>query len=535
MREGVMDEHLGGERLEAERLDAEELSPEAAWRREREARWRAEAALARERALRQAMEAESASGAPTGRAAESPERVGHWRYDLRSGQLSRDPSLRRILGLPPEPDERERAEWRRLVHPEDLPLLEATLARALQEGSYALDYRIVRPDGQLRWLREEGRVRVDADGQPCQLVGLVLDVTGEAQHQEERERFFRLAPDLFCVADLEGYFRRINPAFSRTLGWSEQELLRQPFFALVHPEDQEATHAELRRLAQGQTTTAFENRYRGKDGHYRWLAWRASPAPELGLVYAAARDITETRRLEAEARTRADFEQKLIGIVSHDLRNPLGAIQLGTQVLLRRADLAPEAQATLHRIGSSTGRCIRLVRDLLDFTRARLGQGIPVHPRPADLERLVHQALEEVGAGAPGRAFRVSVEGDPRGTWDPDRLLQVLGNLLTNAVRYSPEGTPIHITLGASEPHTVRLEVHNTGEPIPEPLQARLFEPLQRGPHAADPQERSVGLGLYIVQHLVQAHGGDVTVRSGRDTGTRFTVSLPRVSRPTPR
>ncbi|ATB29220.1 PAS domain-containing sensor histidine kinase [Melittangium boletus] len=352
-----------------------------------------------------------------------------------------------------------------------------------------------------------------------------------AEDQEERERFFRLAPDMFCVAGMDGYFRRINAAFSRTLGWSEEELLDRPFFDLVHPEDREATHAEVAKLSRGVPTLRFENRYRCKDGGYKWLAWATSPIPALGLLYAAARDITEHKRMEEQARIRADFEQKLIGIVSHDLRNPLGVILLGTTHLLRRQDLDPKVLEIITRIAASTQRCTRLVRDLLDFTQARLGMGIPLTPRASDLEALVRQGVEEVGASAPGREFRLSAEGDLRGTWDPDRLAQVVANLLSNAAKYSPGDTPIGITLRGEEAQ-VTLEVHNQGDPIPERLRARLFEPMQRGAPGADTTSRSVGLGLYIVKHLVEAHGGSVSARSVGGEGTRFTVRLPRAPPP---
>lgn len=117
---------------------------------------------------------------------------------------------------------------------------------------------------------------------------------------EERERFFQLSPDMFCIAGLDAYFKRVNVYFLHVLGWSEAELYQQPFLDLVHPDDRQATLDEVGKLVQGIPTLRFENRFRTKDGQYRWLAWAARPVPELGLIYAAARDITEQKAVSAE-------------------------------------------------------------------------------------------------------------------------------------------------------------------------------------------------------------------------------------------
>ncbi|MBM7113023.1 PAS domain-containing sensor histidine kinase [Archangium primigenium] len=456
--------------------------------------------------------------------------IGTWRWDLASGTVTRDATLMGLLGVSTGEQTARGVDLLEELHPSDREFVRATMHQAIPKGRYVVDYRVIRRDGQVRWLRDRGAVITDAQGQPTGLIGMVMDTTEDASN-EERERFFRLAPDMFCVAGMDGYFRRVNAAFMRTLGWSEEELLGQPFFEFVHAEDRAATHGELGRLTRGESTLRFENRYRCKDGGYRWLAWATSPLPAQGLIYAAARDITENKRLEEQARLRADFEQKLIGIVSHDLRAPLGIIHLGTTQLLRRMELEPRVREVVGRIETGVSRCIRLVRDLLDFTQARLGTGIPLDPRPMDLEVLVRQALEEARAGAPERRFELRVRGHPHGQWDPDRLFQVLSNLLSNAVRYSPASTPITLALDDTGPE-VTLEVHNQGDPIPPHVQDRLFEPMQRGSAGMDTVHRSVGLGLYIVQHLVQAHGGSVTVRSAQGEGTRITVKLPRAPPP---
>lgn len=224
----------------------------------------------------------------------------------------------------------------------------------------------------------------------------------------------------------------------------------------------------------------------------------------------------------------AEFRERLIGIVSHDLRNPIAAILLGAQSLLRRDELDERSTKVLARIQSSAERAQRMVRDLLDFTQARLGGGIHVERRAADLQAIVTQVVEELEVTHPDGRIQVSHQGDGRGEWDVDRLAQVVGNLVSNALDYSPPDTEVRVATQAEE-GWVSLQVHNGGPPIPAERLARLFEPMQRTER--DTSRRSVGLGLYIVKHIVEAHGGGVSVRSTDGEGTTLTVRLPRAAR----
>ena len=266
----------------------------------------------------------------------------------------------------------------------------------------------------------------------------------------------------------------------------------------------------------------------------RWLAAHGSaffapdgtPTRFIGTVF----DITDRKLYADELRRQAEFEQQLIGIVSHDLRNPIGAILMATQVLEARGTL-DEAQAqVVRRIRSSGERASRLVRDLLDFTQARLGGGIPIDPTDTDLARPARQIVEEVQASNPDRDVSLEIQGDCRACLDTDRMAQVLTNLLGNALQYSPPGTPVQLRVAALDGH-LRLHVHNQGPPyIGAELAARLFEPLRRG--TAGGRTGSVGLGLYIVKSIITAHSGTIEVDSREGAGTTFTVTLPRTHEP---
>ncbi|MET0406019.1 MAG: ATP-binding protein, partial [Cystobacter sp.] len=259
--------------------------------------------------------------------------------------------------------------------------------------------------------------------------------------------------------------------------------------------------------------------------------------PEGGIegILTLAREVTEqvlarraAQRLAEEERRLRDFEQHLIGIVSHDLRNPLGAILLGLQLLLRRGEQDTRTRQALRRLESSTERAVRMVRDLLDFTQARLG-GLKMKRASVNLHDVVRSVVEELQVTYPERELSLEQSGEGRGDWDGDRLAQLVGNLVSNALKYSPVDSPVtvHATGGSEE---VRLEVRNRGLPISPEALSRLFQPMQRGREEMDNATRSVGLGLYIVDQIARAHGGDVQVTSSLTEGTCFRVRLPRAS-----
>ncbi|WP_425434280.1 GAF domain-containing sensor histidine kinase [Myxococcus fulvus] len=237
----------------------------------------------------------------------------------------------------------------------------------------------------------------------------------------------------------------------------------------------------------------------------------------------------ELERSEAQLfseKEAAVLREQLLGIVSHDLRNPLNAILMSAATLVRRTDLDERARRAVRRIVDSADRAQRLIRDLLDFTQARMGQVLPVDRQPLDLHELTQQVAEEVQAVAPERVLEVRTQGIGRGAWDADRIAQVLHNLLANAMQYSPPGARIQVSSEAHDQELV-LRVHNDGPPIPLEVLPTLFEPMKRGT-TNGAERRSVGLGLFIVDQIARAHGGSVEVASTQAEGTTFSVHLPR-------
>ncbi len=187
--------------------------------------------------------------------------------------------------------------WEGIVHPEDRPIWQRAAARLRAGQPSQEEYRVLWPDGRVRWLRESVRV-TRKDDRTLRLDGVLEDVTDRKQAQEERDRFFTLSLDLLCIAGFDGRLRRINPAFERVLGWPVEEFLSRPFLDFVHPDDRATTQAGMENLKAGQDIHSFENRYRCRDGSYRWLLWTATPFAGQQLIYAAARDVTERKQTE---------------------------------------------------------------------------------------------------------------------------------------------------------------------------------------------------------------------------------------------
>jgi sigma-B regulation protein RsbU (phosphoserine phosphatase) len=251
-------------------------------------------------------------------------------------------------------------------------------------------------------------------------------------------------------------------------------------------------------------------------------------AEELLLKEQQTRDAlvaaqAELDRQRATAEDRALFAEQMMGIVSHDLRNPLAVIQMSSQ-LLGRGELGATQRAALQRLTNSTRLALRLIADLLDFTSARLGRGLPLSVEPVDLHALVADSVEDLRLSHPHRTIVHEQSGCATCTASSDRVVQAVGNLVSNAVHHGSADSPITVR-SSVENGRCTISVHNHGEPIRPELMQVMFEPMVRG--AGRRPSEGVGLGLFIVREIAHAHGGSVAVRSDAETGTTFVVELP--------
>lgn len=217
-----------------------------------------------------------------------------------------------------------------------------------------------------------------------------------------------------------------------------------------------------------------------------------------------------------------------LAILSHDLRNPLNSIAMSAALLPEQCDSNAKSTETASRISTSVTLMARMIGDLLDYTRTRLGAGMPVVPAPMDLSAVCREVFAEYRTSSPDRDIRFESAGDLSGDWDADRLRQMISNLVGNAVQHGADPIDLKLTGEASD---IVLVVHNGGPPISPGELPKIFEPLIRGSSAGRPKANrpgSIGLGLYIAREIAVTHGGTIDVSSTREAGTTFTVRLPR-------
>lgn len=366
------------------------------------------------------------------------------------------------------------------------------------------------------------------------------DVT--SQHQAETERrlaearrefLIEVLPNQVWTAKPDGQLDFVSGRVVAYFRRPAEQILGEGWLAVLHPDDVATTVERwTRSLATGEPYEV-EFRLRDADGNYRWHLGRANAerdaAGRIVKWIGTNTDTHEAKLALSELTQRAQYEQRLIGIVSHDLRSPFGAIMLGADALAD-FELPVEAQQILKRVSRSAERAARLVNDLLDFAKARIGATIPINPQPTNLREIVEQVVDECQASAPGRVIRIGHEGDELGTWDADRIAQVITNLVGNALQHGTPGAPIVVESRITGDAAV-LTVANEGPGIATDELARLFEPYHQGANATQ-RRGSMGLGLFIAREVIAAHGGSIEVESHLHATTRFTVRLPRVAAP---
>jgi PAS domain S-box-containing protein len=331
----------------------------------------------------------------------------------------------------------------------------------------------------------------------------------------------RNAPLGIAFFDLEFRYLGVNPRLAEMNGlpvWAH--IGRTPREVLPDHPALDALEAAWRRVVETGEELLDLEFVTQAPGETRSRAWVLSWYPvrsesEIVGVGALVREVTQAREAE-------EFQRHVVGVVRHDLRSPLSAIVNSTAVLLR-LDPAPAQERLLGRISASAGRIGEIVGALLDYANVRGGKGVPIRRRRCDLAELSREVTEECRVAQPGGEVRCSGEGDCRGEWDPDRVAQVLTNLVSNALRHAAPGTPVDVRWRGLDGEVV-LEVENAGAAIPPELAARLFEPFSRGEAAAG---RGVGLGLFIARAIIDAHRGRIDARSGGGR-TVFVVRLPR-------
>lgn len=433
--------------------------------------------------------------------------------------------------------------WAHALHPDDVAHAMDAWARAVEtRSSYEVEYRLRRHDGIYRDFMVRAVGVLNSDDGVREWIGTCTDVTDSRKAEAERDRFFSLSLDLMCIANMDGHFLRINGAFKTTLGFEETEMLSRPFLAFVHPEDQSSTLDVMKSLDSGVKIVDFENRYVCKDGSYRWLRWSCSPLVEEGRLYAVAHDITERKQVDTDMRQlNAELDQRVVErtaqleaankeleafsySVSHDLRAPLRGVDSFSRMVLE--DYGPklddEGRRMLNVVRSESQRMGQLIDDLLAFSRVgRLEMRLQL----IDMTELVQDVIERLRL-PPERQRQISVVSLPQAYGDRSLIRQVWVNLLSNALKFTRQQTVPGIEVGASiAAGATMYYVRDNGVGFDPRHAHKLFGVFQRL-HSEEEFE-GTGVGLALVQRIVNRHGGSVRAEGEVNKGAVFFFSLP--------
>ena len=363
----------------------------------------------------------------------------------------------------------------------------------------------------------------------------------------DTEAFFELSLDHLCVAGLDGYFKRVNPSWTRTLGWTADELLSRPSIEFVHPDDRVSTLAGRQRLQTASAMGPLINRYRCKDGSFRWFEWRSIAHLERGLVYAAARDVTEQKLAEERLVEAAEREEKLerqlifadrmasvgslAGGVAHEINNPLAVLMGNVSMILEELDRAPQGDSELREMAidaqEAAERIRKIVRGLKTFSNADQERRGVIELLPV-LELAIAMTANELRH----RARLVKEYGStPLVDANEARLGQVFINLLVNAGQAVGEGhsdtNEIRVVTTTDVDGRAVVEIRDTGAGIPEALMSRIFDPF----FTTKDVGVGTGLGLSICHTIVTGMGGEISAESEPGRGATFRVVMPAAAR----
>ncbi|MDB4966914.1 MAG: multi-sensor hybrid histidine kinase [Myxococcales bacterium] len=375
------------------------------------------------------------------------------------------------------------------------------------------------------------------------------------------DRFFAISPGLLSVSGFDGYFKMLNPAWEKALGYSVDELCSKPHIELVHPDDRQKATDEALEIRGGQTVFRFKNRYRCKDGSYRWLSWIATPSPEHRLIYASARDVTNIVRMEQGLRDSNERLKKLVrsgeallqestvkndslvelgrtkddvaAMIVHDLKNPLSVILANYDFVLEGFEGASDCLEALRDSQSAGQRMLRLLANLADVARLE-GGTLEVRRSQTTLSQLVQPIVEQRRVLARARDIQIALLPSPEITVsvDAELVTRTVENIFDNALRHTPDGGSIEIELRDSGAD-VAIRIGNTGPAVPAGARDGIFGKYEQASPAVG--RMNLGLGLYFCRLAIEAQGGKVWVEETERLPAVFAIQLPRPTASTPR
>jgi len=478
--------------------------------------------------------------------------LGFWRLDASSKAITWSEQMFNVYGLPAAADP-PLAVAMAMIHPDDQADANERVAKALETGvgwSNGLT-RLVRPDGEVRFVEGRGFCELDESGAVASVVGTMVDITDRkraemalAQSEARFRRMTENAPDMIAECGLDGVMTYVSPASLAITGFTPEELVGRTAASLHHPEDSHKIYEMCQTVMASRGAIEpwpVEFRATHKDGHEIWLECKPvlSVDPSTGLfngINDVIRDITEHKALEhrllqaqAEAEGAAAVKSEFLANMSHEIRTPLTAILGFTRLLADRPSLDDVARSHLHKVETASRALHSLVNDVLDFSKLEAGQ-VDFTPQPNQPVEFAHDTLVMFSpqANAKGLSLEFIEEGDlPEWlAFDQDRLRQILLNLIGNAVKFTSEGS-IRLRL-RYEParEMLCLAIEDTGPGMAPEDQAKLFQRFAQVDGSTTRKYGGTGLGLAISKGLAEAMGGQIGVESTLGKGSVFSFCI---------
>ena len=481
-------------------------------------------------------------------------RMGTWALHLDDRRVKWSPELEDLFGLERGSFPGTEAAFHNLVHPADLARLRQTIEKSLLCGQeYCVVFRYRHASGEWRWMEGRGLPAFDQTGKPDRIAGVGIDVTDRIAAENAR---FRLAAivesseDAIISKTLDGIVTSWNAGATRLFGFSAEEMIGASITRLIPPELLPEEDDILAKLRRGERIEHYETWRVAKDGSQVEVSLTVSPLRDVtGAIVGAskiARDISGLRRVVAEreqllasernARTEAErlgyLKDEFLATLSHELRTPLTTILGWTNLLRRRLNIGEaELRAAVETIHRNAQAQAQIIDDLLDMSRIVSGK-IRLQTAALDLEDLIRVAVDGIRPTASAKQISIALElegADGLIVGDAARLQQVLWNLLTNALKFTPPNGRITVSLRHSEADVI-IQVKDSGIGIEPEFLPHVFERFRQADGSTTREHGGLGLGLSIVRNLVELHGGAVSVDSaGVGQGTTFSVRLPRL------
>ena len=467
--------------------------------------------------------------------------MGTFEWYQDTGRLTCDERQAELFGIGPGDLEGDVAALERRIHPDDLAPVKRAVDVALHADlPFTVEFRVLMPDGVMRWRSVSGR-RLHLQGdRPETICGVSRDINARKRAVWDRDTLFENSADLLCVTDMAGNLLQVNPAWTKVLGWTAEELTGRPYLDFVHPDDRRTTAGVAQALTEGREAVGFSNRYRSRDGSYRRLSWKSVPFQADRVVVAVARDVTEQHLMEEQLRQAQKMEAvgQLAGGVAHDFNNLLQVISGFAEMALISLNADHPARANIEQVISAGERAAGLVGQLLAFSRRQV-----LRPEDLDLNEVVRSALRMIERTL-GEHIRIEfAAGDDLGTVHADRgqLEQVLMNLCINARDAMPGGGVLELATEdvcinaafcdqhawAREGRFVKLVVSDSGVGMGPVTLDRVWEPF----FTTKEPGKGTGLGLATVYGIVRQHDGLVHTESAPGTGTTFEIFVPAIER----